>query len=217
MKKILNAGDVFHLRTVTDLTKEIFDCNIPYRTFYFKPKALQNRIKGGFYIWIGKFSEDGCVHDCRNGFVWQYKIDATMSKIESRFIGNRSCLTDEIMDMHGKKILVFFDKRKEENAFEFLGVFGENGIIYSHNEYVGTNYIKLNDSISIEMPKPEIEKNEQTHPKTLKELLADRSESIFYLKIFEEFKDKFPDDYRRTKEEIERIDAEIEERFGKIE
>ena len=112
------------------------------------------------------------------------------------------------MDMHGKKILVFLDKRPKQKTLEFLGVFGETGVLYSHNNFEGISYKILKEEISYELPDPKPPKEKKAP--TLKHLLIDRENTLSLMKILKDV----PKGYDMCKRQLEEIEREIVERFG---
>lgn len=147
----LIVGNKIYVSTIGSLVYELFNYTNIYRSYYFKPKEAQKYIRGGFYILVIKDIDGGWVHDLKNGQVWKTTISESRDQIERKYIGEDSALTDEIMDKHGRKILVFLDERKNEQAFEFFGVFGEQQVLFLHNCFKGISYIKLSDSIEYEV------------------------------------------------------------------
>lgn len=149
----LTSGNKIYVPTVSKLMNALFNGTKDYRSYYFKPKEAQKFIRGGFYIWIIKEMDDGWVHDLKNGQIWKTTINESRDEIERKFLGDQRYLSDEVMDMHSCKILVFLDIRDQEEAFEFFGVFGEKQVLYLHNDFKGISYVKLSDSIEYEIEK----------------------------------------------------------------
>ena len=207
--KKLKKGEKFNVTSVAALTSELFDGKIPYRTYYFKPKALQKFIRGGFYIWIIAEEDGGWIYDQCDGLVWKISIDVSRNQIERLFIGNRNCLTGEIMDMHGYKILVFLDRRKRGHYFEFFGVFGEQEVIFSHNEFKGITYIRLFDDVLYEMPTSQTDKTHIPKRRTLKRATEEKR-YIEYL--MEGTESKFPEHYQQLQKQLKNLNVEIAER-----
>lgn len=211
MKKVIRKGDSFNVNTIAELMVLLFNSKLPYRASYFSPTRLHKYIPGGFYVWVDKFSDDGHVHDLGNGIIWKNAIDASNQKIIKTFVGNRECLTNDKMDMHGKKILVFLDKRPKQKSVEFLGVFGETGILLSHNRFKGISYEKIKDEITYDLIEPTQPKEKKVQKCSLNKLKSSREFNMMLLNSVE----KDSEHYIKIKQKIDCIDAEIEERFGK--
>ena len=212
MIKSIKTGDLFRVNTIAELMKALFNTNLPYRVSYFSPTKLQKYIPGGFYVWVDKFTTEGYIHNMGYGIEWKNTIDDTGNKIDRIFIGNLGCLTDDKMDMHGKKILVFMDKRPKQKILEFLGVFGETGIQYHHNIFKGISYKKIKDEITYELPDPKPSAEETQ--KTLRQLKIERNAAISAVSMFQNIPG-FDDICGRSKKILADIEKEIEDRFGK--
>lgn len=200
----LTTGDFVPAINMAQLTQKLFNGKVPYRTLYFSPKSLQKYIPGGFYLWLDKFTETTHTHNLGNGLAWEITIEENKTKIKRRFVGDRKCLTDEIMDKHGKKILVF-DKRNDFSGVDFLGVFMEEDMLLYNNEFIGMTYSKVKDTIEYELPEV-IEKKKKVSKTTLEDL---ESRKDFLERVLQGLDDKESDAYKLIKNNIDEINEEI--------
>ena len=199
MKIKLSAGDIIPATNMTQLTQKLFNSKTPYRSLYFSPNSLQKYISGGFYLWIDKFTETAHTHDLKNGLSWNITIDKNKSKIERKFVGDRKFLTDELMDKHGKKILVF-NIRNDFSGSDFLGVFLEEDTLLYENQFIGMTYTKIKDTIEYE-----ITEKKKTKTPSINQLKNSKEFLESVLKKFNEGSKE----YEILKENLDEINEQI--------